>query len=137
MPTGLPFRTPRIIQRKIVSSMPSLRILDCSESSWFNDRLLLHLAHSCPHLQHLSARRCENICGLHLSKLLQNCRHLKSLNLQRTGYVDLSRRVFSRPILSCPHHISLSVIIPVTCGYSCSFCFSFIDNPALVFLRTL
>ncbi|XP_065062462.1 uncharacterized protein LOC135689238 [Rhopilema esculentum] len=89
---GLPQMTSSLTQKKLASGMPLLRVLDCKECAWFDDRLMLHISKSCIHLEFLSAMRCLNFTGKYLQYLLSGCKKLRSLNLQRTRLTDITVR---------------------------------------------
>ncbi|CAH3133008.1 unnamed protein product [Porites lobata] len=75
-------------KRRVFVSLQAVRILEFSYCSSLTDQMVRYIAEYCRNLQSLCLRRCNNIQGESLPKLIDNCSSLTSLVLDGTNVSD-------------------------------------------------
>ncbi|XP_073251278.1 F-box/LRR-repeat protein 12-like [Porites lutea] len=75
-------------KRGVFVSLQAVRILEFSYCSSLTDQMVRYIAEHCRNLKSLCLRRCKNIQGESLPKLIDNCSSLTSLVLDGTNVSD-------------------------------------------------
>lgn len=74
------------IEPFVRSSLTELTLAGCAK---VNDSLLLKVADTCPHLQHLDVRACSSVSDVSISAIARACPNLRHLNVGRVRDHDL------------------------------------------------